>query len=328
VASVSIRAAAVALAVAAVLGGCSGSAPTGVQLTPGVTAGSSAHVLGDPLKDKLAKVLTRGTVTMSVDPAYPPQSFAVVGAKRAASTKCDPNQLTAPEVDGYDMDTSKAVAAALGVEPCFIAPSWTQITSGHWDDRWDISFGSGGINADRMTRLYMTQPYYADMQRYFVATDSPYHLASDLDGKKIGACADCSHEAYLLGTLVVPGVDLPPRPKDIQLVTYETEVPGLQALADGKIDAFLLGETVGHQGIEQGLAIRALDDGAFPLYSTAFLDRSSSLDVTAFLDRVNQTIRELQADGTLKTWSEKYFGGDYATKAAQFDLASIGQAVP
>ena len=72
-------------------------------------------------------------------------------------------------------------------------------------DRWDIAYGSGSINADRMQRLYMTQPYYAVPNYYFVAADSPARHAADLDGKRVGACASCSHEAYLKGELEIPG---------------------------------------------------------------------------------------------------------------------------
>ena len=61
---------------------------------------------------------------------------------------------------GYDADTGKLVAKALGVEPCFVTPTWSEIISGHWNDQWDISYGSGAINSERMTRLYFTQPYY------------------------------------------------------------------------------------------------------------------------------------------------------------------------
>jgi hypothetical protein len=34
--------------------------------------------------------------------------------------------------DGYDADTGELVAKALGVETCFVTPSWTAITAGKW----------------------------------------------------------------------------------------------------------------------------------------------------------------------------------------------------
>lgn len=73
---------------------------------------------GDPATDKLAQVVARGTLTLSTDLRYPPQSFAVKGAKRAPGSRCPANQLTAPQVVGYDADTGELVAKALGVEPC------------------------------------------------------------------------------------------------------------------------------------------------------------------------------------------------------------------
>ncbi len=292
---------------------------------PGTTVAPST---GDPATDKLAQVLDRGTLVLSTDLVYPPQSFEVEGAARVAGTRCADNQLTATEVDGYDAETGKLVAKALGIEPCFVVPTWTEITGGNWADRWDVSWGSGAINADRMTRLYMTQPYYSDVQRFYVRVDSGYQAISDLDGKQIGACASCTHEYYLRGTLEVPGVDVTLKVKDPIVVTYQAEPPGLEEVAQGKIDAFLLADPVGQQAIKDGLAIRALEEPAFRLYSTGFVDRKSGLDATAFVERINAIIERLHADGTLTAASIKYFGADLASEAAIFDLDSIGQDLP
>jgi hypothetical protein len=111
-------------------------------------------------------------------------------------------------VAGYDADTGELVAKALGVEPCFVTPSWTEITAGKWSDRWDIAFGSGAITADRNDRPWMTAPYRAEAQRFYVREDSSYRLPSDLDGKRIGVRASCSVEPYLKGELELAGVRL------------------------------------------------------------------------------------------------------------------------
>jgi hypothetical protein len=57
---------------------------------------------GDPATDKLAQVVTRGTLTLSTDLRYPRQSFAVKRAKRAPASRNPANQLTAPQVTGLD----------------------------------------------------------------------------------------------------------------------------------------------------------------------------------------------------------------------------------
>jgi polar amino acid transport system substrate-binding protein len=108
--------------------GCGGGDATD---TPAASAAQAA----DPTTDKLAQITARGTLILSSDTKYPPQSFAVKGARRPADTKCAANQITGPEIAGYDADTGKAVAKALGVEPCFVTPSWTEVTAGNWGDR-------------------------------------------------------------------------------------------------------------------------------------------------------------------------------------------------
>src|SRR5215213_11907659 len=82
--------------------------------------GSKTQPTGDVSTDKLAQVRARGTLVLFTDPAYPPQSFKVKGARRPADTKCAENQLTAAQMAGYDADTGKLVAKDLGVEPCFV----------------------------------------------------------------------------------------------------------------------------------------------------------------------------------------------------------------
>jgi polar amino acid transport system substrate-binding protein len=302
-------------------GGTGSSGGTGEGSSGGTTTG------GDPNTDKLAQILARGTLVLSTDPKYPPQSFGVKGAARLSDTKCAENQLTANQIAGYDADTGKLLAAQLEVEPCFVVPSWTEITSGNWGDRWDISYGSGSINTDRMERLWMTQPYYAVPNYYFVAEDSPYQTASDLDGKTIGACASCSHEYYLRGELVIPGVDIVVNVKDPQIQTYNSEPSGLADVAKGKLDAFLCAEPVGNQAIDDGLALRMIPDLAFTYYPSGFVDKSSGLSSAAFVERVDQIIQAAEADGSLTEISMKYFGTDYATQAGTYDVSALDQNV-
>jgi polar amino acid transport system substrate-binding protein len=317
---------AVVLALAAATG-CGSSASGGTASDEATGTSSAIQPSGDTSNDKLAQVLARGTLVLFTDPAYPPQSFAVKGAKRPSTTKCAPNQLTAPEIKGYDADTGKAVAKQMGVEPCFVTPSWTEVTGGSWGDRWDLAYGSGAIALDRMSVLYMTQPYYTTPTNFFVPKTSTAKTAADLSGKRIGACSGCTMEEYLRGTLDLPGPKFKLTVKDPTIVTFETEIPGLAATAKGKLAAFLCSEPVGSGAIKDGAALKMLPTPAYYSYKTGYVDKQSGLSAVAFVGRVNQIISQLQADGTLKRLSIAYFGKDYATKAGAFDLSSIDQKV-
>ena len=290
-------------------------------------ASAAASQGGDPATDKLAQIKERGTLVGFHEFNYPPQSMDVEGAQRLDQTKCAETELTANQVTGFDSETTKAVADGLGVEACFATPSWTEVTSGNWGDRWDIAYGSGSINADRMERLYMTQPYYAVPNYYFVAADSPARHVADLNGKQIGACASCSHELYLKGELEIPGIDIRVNVDNPKLVTYETEGPGLDATAKGKIDAFLAAEPVGQAKIDEGLPLRRLPEVAFTYYPSGFVDKSSGLASDAFVTRVNEIVQGAQADGTLKKLSRKFFGRDYIGPAAEYDIGAVEQKV-
>ena len=223
---------------------------------------------------------------------------------------------------GYDADTGKLVAQRLGVEPCFVTPTWSEIISGHWNDRWDISYGSGAINSDRSSRLYFTQPYYAAPQLFFVARKSKFEKPGDLDGKNIGVCAGCTHELYLKRTLTIPGVKVVFKVKNVKISIFDVENPGLKEVAEGKIDAFLCAAPEGDGAIQarheaagdQGARVLHVPDRVRrPLLRRSTRRRSSR--------RVDKVVAGLHADGSLKKLSIKdFFGVDYATKAGQFDL--------
>lgn len=298
------------------LAGCGGSGAT-TPPTP------------DAANDRLAQILSRGTIILSTDLEYPPQSYAVEGAERKADTRCAPNQLTAPEVGGFDVDTAVAVAAELGVEPCFITPSWTEIIGGGWGDRWDIAFGSVSITTERMKVLHFTQPYYADAAYFYVHEDSAIADPTELGGLRVGACASCVHEAYLEGTLVLPGQEIEPVVSDAEIVLFDVEAPGFEALAAGdgvELSAFLAQEPVGSSAIADGMPIKPIGEPAFFAYAAGAIDRSASADVTSLIDRVNEIVASLHADGTLRESSMTHYGRDYTAEAAEFDVATLEQA--
>jgi polar amino acid transport system substrate-binding protein len=320
-----LTAAVVALVLAATA--CGEDDPEGPSGSGASAGGATAQGSGDPSTDKLAQVLARGTLVLFTDPAYPPQSFEVDGAERAAQTKCADNELTAPEISGYDADTGKLVAKALGVEPCFVSPSWTEVTAGNWGDRWDLAYGSGAIEFSRMEALYMTQPYYSTPTNFFVPASSRAKAPADLSGKRIGACTGCTMDKYLRGTLELPGPKLAQLVTDPEIVTFDTEPPGLKATAKGKVDAFLCSEPVGDEAIAEGARLRKLDTPAYYSNKTGYVDKHSGLDVGPFIERINEIIAARHADGTLGRLSIEYFGRDYAAQAAKFDLATIEQTV-
>jgi polar amino acid transport system substrate-binding protein len=277
----------------------------------------------------LADILTRGTLVVSTDPAYPPQSELVKDGKRATDTKCTSDQHTSSELTGFDIDTSVEIAKRLGVEACFVTPDWTLITGGNWANRWDISIGSMTITPERMQKLYFTQPYYTTPAAFFVnKANTTFTQPADLSGKKVGACTGCTYEAYLDGSLKIPGEDIQFVVKDAQFTGYETDINALQdlELGDGtRLDAVLTAQPTGQGEIDNGKPVKQLGDPVYFEYLAGAIDKASTKDPVPLLDKVSEVIQQMHTDGTLLKLSQKYYKLDLTTAAQKFDYKALNQ---
>jgi polar amino acid transport system substrate-binding protein len=279
--------------------------------------------------DKLAEVKERGTLVISSDPAYPPQSQLVEGAIRPADTKCASDQQTATELSGFDIDTAVEIANRLGVEACFTTPAWDLIIAGKWADRWDISVGSMTVTPERMEVLYFSQPYYTTPAAFFVHQDNTtFTKPEDLSGKKVGACTGCTYDYYLAGTLSIPGETMNFVVKDAVFTGYDTDINALQdlALGDGvRLDAVLTAQPTGQGAINDGLPLKQLGEPVYFEYLAAAFDKASTKDVVPLVKEVSRILQEMHADGTLLELSQKYYGLDLTSAAGTFDLNTLEQ---
>ncbi len=280
-------------------------------------------------KDLLADILARGVLRISTDPAYPPQSELVEGAKKPDGSKCQGEEHAVTEFKGFDIDVAAEIAKRLGVEPCFVTPDWTLITGGKWSGRWDISVGSVTITVDRMKALYFSQPYYTTPAAFFVHKDNTtFTKPEDLSGKKVGVCSDCSYDHYLNGTLEIPGETVNVVVKDADIHGYDTDTSALQdlTLGDGvRLDGVMTAIPTGQDFIKAGKPIKQLGDAVLFEYLAPAFDRSSPEDNTSFRAKVDELVKAMHSDGTLKKLSEQHYGIDLASKAAEFDVSKLKQ---
>ena len=320
------------LAMAALLlAACSAPPPAATAAPPPAQAPTTVPPTTAPtaVPDLLSTVLARGTMVVSTDPAYPPQSALKASPARTPGTKCTADQKTLGELEGFDIDTSAAIAKALGVEVCFVTPDWTLITAGGWAGRWDLSVGSMTITPERAKVLYFAQPYYTTPAALFVnKANTTYVQASDLGGKKIGVCGGCTYESFLNGSLVIPGETINFVIKNAVIKTYDTDTTALEdlSLGDGvRLDAVLTAQPTGLQAITNGKPLKQLGDPVFFEYLAPAFDRNATLSPISFIAKVSEIVAGLHKDGTLLQLSQKYYGADLTTAAASFDASQFGK---
>ncbi|MFA4824505.1 MAG: transporter substrate-binding domain-containing protein [Methanoregula sp.] len=281
-----------------------------------------------PPDDKLAEIMARGKLVIATDSDYPPNSELIPGSIRTAGTKCTRNEYTADEFTGYNIAVAVEIARRLGVEPCFVTPTRTEIISGSWSDRWDIHIGSLAITPERMKVMYFTQPYYAGPVSIFVnKNNTAYSNPGDLSGKKVGVCAGCILERYLEGTLDLPGQKIDFAIKNATIVAYENEAVALGdlALGDGvKLDGVLTNQPLGEDAMKNGMPLRQLGRPVFYDYDGAAVDKKSGRDPLSFVRKVTGIIREMNQDGTLLKFSQQYYGQDLVTETTRFNTSALG----
>jgi len=284
--------------------------------------------LGAP-KDLLSQIKARGTLVISTDPAYPPQSALKANPVRTPGTKCTSDQKTLGELEGFDIDVAATIAKGLGVEPCFVTPSWDLIVAGNWAGRWDVSVGSMTVTPERAKVLYFAQPYYTTPAALFVYKDNTtYKTAADLSGKKVGSCGSCTYESYLEGTLVLPAESVNFVIKNPIVKTYDTDTTALAdlELGDGiRLDAVLTAQPTGQSEINNGKPIKQLGDPLFFEYLAPAFDRNSTLDPHSLIAAVSQIIAGLHKDGSLSKLCTQWEGSDLTTAAATFNASQFGK---
>ena len=264
-------------------------------------------------KDLLTEIQNRGTIIVSTDPNYEPQSFLNTAGKRPANTKCTSDQLTAAEMQGFDVDVAVEIGKRLGVETCFATPSWDLITAGSWADKWDISVGSMTIKPAREQVLYFTTPYYYYDAVVVVKNDSGITSLAGLSGKALCVATATTYEDWLNGVLDLPTSDVFAQPPaNVTVVPLDTDQECAQAIKVGRIDfvGYVTASTVVAANLAQGFPVVQIGGPVYRERLAVALDKSSSLPADTLLAELNSIISAMHTDGTLAQFSLKWFSVD------------------
>ena len=244
--------------------------------------------------DLLADICSKGEIRVSTDPAYPPQS--------------ELNPETG-SYEGFDIDVANEIANRLGVQVGWETPDWEVLTAGSWNDRWDMSVGSMTPTNDRQEVLNFTEPYSYVPAVVVVPEDSTVSdVTTDLDGKKIGVCADCTYQFFLEKSLDISGFEFDFVIDDATVTGYDTDTTALQDLALGRLDAVMTSITTAKSFAEDN-PVKIAGDPLFGEPLAIAFDKSSELDGASLQETVDGIVADMHADGTLSELSKKWYDG-------------------
>lgn len=260
--------------------------------------GTGDGVCGDGDHDGLlAQICDEGVITVSTDPAYPPQS--------SLNTETG-------DYEGFDIDVATEIAARLGVEVAWEAPAWDVITAGSWNGRWDMSVGSMTPTNSRQEVLYFTEPYYFTPAVVVVREDDTAvtDLSTDLDGKSIGVCSGCTYEQFLTKDLDIEGFTFDFVIDDAVVSGYDTDTTALQDLVSGRVDAVITSLTTAQGYIDADNPVKVVGEPVFYEPLSVGFDRSADPSAESLSEAVDGLVAEMHSDGTLTSLSEQWYGVD------------------
>ena len=277
------------------LAGCGGSAggttteaDTSAPADTTAQASSEDTTAADDTSTEAAKTAADagGTLIVGFDQDFPPMGF--IGNDG--------------EFTGFDLELAQEVAKRLGLEYKPQPIAWDakdmELEAGNIDCIWN-----GFTMTGREDDYAWTEAYMANTQVFVVAKDSGIASQADLAGKVVECQADSSAEAALKE---VP--DLTATFKD--LLTTADYNTAFMDLEQGAVDAIAMDVIVaGYQIQQRNADFVILDDSlSAEEYGVGF-----KKDNTELRDKVQKTLEEMAADGTLKGISEKWFGEDVTT---------------
>ena len=252
--------------------------------------------------DLLETIQSSGTLRVSTDANYAPQSFLNDQG----------------EFEGFDIDVAKEIASRLEVDVEFKTPTFDLVQAGGWNGQWDISVGSITITEPRLDVLDFTPPYYFTPAQLAASEASGITTIDGFAGKKICVGAATTYLDWINGDLALgDGSELAPVPDGVEAVALETDALCAEAIGAGRtdFDGWLSSSTTVAQAIADGVPIVTVGDPVFYEPLAAATDKAGPTH-SALQEKLDQIINDMHDDGTLTSLSEKWYDGlDLSVKA-------------
>ena len=222
-------------------------------------------------------------VIVGVDNGFPPMGFLN-----------DKNELV-----GFDIDVAKATFAKLGMQVEFLAIDWSAKEQELNTKKVDCLWNGYTITDERKEKVNFTDPYMKNAQVIVVKKDSGIASLKDMAGKKL-ALQSGSSAADALDAAADLKASLG------KVNEFGDNMKAFMDLESGMSDAVLLDQVVADYYIKTNNKDWVILDEKLAQEEYGIGFRKDD----ALRDKVNNTLKELAADGTLAKISTEWFGSD------------------
>src|SRR5262245_14687363 len=185
---------------------------------------------------------------------------------------------------GFEVDLANALAARMGLNARFVQNQWDGLVPGLERGEYDVVINGLEITAERAEKINFSNPYfYSTLTLTRRIDDDRVQRAEDLRGLKVGVLKVTFAERYVqsLGNVTIR--------------SYDGQVQPFIDLALGRLDAVVMDTPI------------ALYYAAGPQVKNIELPAARMMfgigirkDDNALLQKINESLRSMQRDGTLR----------------------------
>ena len=224
----------------------------------------------------------KATLVMATNAAFPPYEF-----KEGDSFA------------GIDVEIAGKIAEKLGMTLEIKDVEFGSIIGGVQTGKFDIGMAGMTVTDERLKSVNFSDSYATGIQVVIVKADSAIKSLDDLKGDgsmKFGVQQDTTGDIYASDTVENGGYG-----KD-NVVRYKTGADAVQALKTGKVDAVIIDNEPAKSFVNANEGLSILDGSwVEENYAIAIAKENTEL-----LEKVNNALKELTADGTVKSIIDKY----------------------
>lgn len=226
----------------------------------------------------LDRVLDRGVLVVGTEPEFPPFE------------SLDENG----NLVGFDIDLARAIAKDLGVDVRFETMAFDSLPSALGVGRIDVILSGMTATPERAKSRSFTDTYFRTQLCLLVGADAPIEKPADVDGKrlvvKLGTTGDMN------ASRLFPSAEI---------TRFDTEGACALEVIHGRADAFLYDRhsIVRHHRAHPETTRALLEPLSDEPYAMAV-----RLGDQVFVDRLNDVLRRMRADGRYAALYEKHFG--------------------
>ena len=238
----------------------------------------------------LQQVIASGTLRIAVMGSLPPYT----------------NLMPSGELEGYDIDVAKRLAAALGVKPQFVIVDSAGRVAALQTHKADITASGFARNVTRSLTIAFSDPYLIVPGRVVVKVDSPLKTIEEVNDPKYRLSLNRGGNSEPIIAAKFP--------KTVRNL-YNTNADCLNALLSGQVDAMAEDAFYDAQEIAKHPGQLRMLDGEYSRQENSIGMPAGDAD---WVRVVNLWVEQFNASGDNKILFKKWFGFDAPRIQAEF----------